>query len=146
MPTSKNPPLADDEIECGRCGAHIYYELTRCPNCGVNLYEPEEDGEQSDQKSRQNSSRSHNRIGNQLDDFIRRIIKKPYAVNELFGTSIYQAELFDDLLRKVGGNRVTAERLIDFEKQQHPQGNRMTWLSSAIQRWEHDNRTSSRKN
>jgi hypothetical protein len=140
MPTSIDPPLADDEIECGRCGAHIYYELTRCPNCGVNLYEPEEE-KSSVQISRQNASRSHNEIGNRLEGFIRRITKKPYAVDELFGASINQAELFDDLLRKVGGDRAAVERLIDFEKQQSPKGNRMTWLSSAIQRWEHDNRT-----
>ncbi len=42
MPTSLTPPPADDEIECGNCGAYIYVGLSRCPNCGVNLYEPED--------------------------------------------------------------------------------------------------------
>ncbi len=33
----------DNDLECARCGATFYYELTRCPNCGVNLYEPDDD-------------------------------------------------------------------------------------------------------
>ena len=32
-----------NEIECARCGGVFHMELTRCPHCGVNLYEPEED-------------------------------------------------------------------------------------------------------
>jgi hypothetical protein len=36
-----------NELECPHCGATFSYELTRCPNCGVNIYFPEEeeDGE-----------------------------------------------------------------------------------------------------
>ncbi len=142
MPVSIDPPPADDEIECGRCGAHIYYELTRCPNCGVNLYEPEEDDDQANPKPAYSQSADRRSIGAQLDDFIRRLTKKPYAVDELFGASLNQAELFDDLLDKVGGDRATVERLIDFERQQYPQGNRAKWLENAIQRWERDNRIS----
>lgn len=49
MPTSITPPPADDEIECARCGAYFHHELTRCPNCGVNVYEPDpEDDEYLD--------------------------------------------------------------------------------------------------
>lgn len=33
------------EIECAYCGEHFYYELTRCPNCGRDVYEPEYDEE-----------------------------------------------------------------------------------------------------
>ena len=38
---------SDNELECPHCGATFHYELTRCPNCGVNIYFPEdeEDGE-----------------------------------------------------------------------------------------------------
>jgi hypothetical protein len=32
---------ADNEIECPRCGASVYYELTRCPECGLNFYPSE---------------------------------------------------------------------------------------------------------
>ena len=35
--------MDDHMIECGRCGERIYDGLTRCPHCGVNLYEPEDD-------------------------------------------------------------------------------------------------------
>ena len=36
-----------NDLECPHCGATFHYELTRCPNCGVNIYFPEdeEDGE-----------------------------------------------------------------------------------------------------
>jgi len=30
------------DLECPHCGATFSYELTRCPNCGVNIYFPEE--------------------------------------------------------------------------------------------------------
>ena len=136
MPISIDPPPADDELECGRCGAHFYYELTRCPNCGVNIYEPDDE---TDQPSGQSASQSN--LGARIDGFIRRFTKKPYPVDELFGVSINQAELYENLLMKVGGDRATVERLIDFERQQHPQGNRITWLTNAIQRWERDNRS-----
>jgi hypothetical protein len=46
MPTSLTPPPAEDEIECANCGAYVYIELTRCPKCGINLYEPEEEKEE----------------------------------------------------------------------------------------------------
>ena len=48
MPTSIDPQPAEDELECARCGAYFYYELTRCPNCGVNIYEPEDEEDDFD--------------------------------------------------------------------------------------------------
>jgi predicted nucleic acid-binding Zn-ribbon protein len=142
MPTSIDPPPADDELECGRCGAHFYYELTRCPNCGVNIYEPDENSDQNYSTSSRAPGKPRKGLGARLDGFIRRFTKKPYAVDELFGASINQAELFDNLLVKVGGDREKVERLIEFERQQYPQGNRLVWLKDAIQRWERDNRAS----
>ncbi len=50
MPISIDPLPADDEIECGRCGAIIFHELTRCPKCGVNLYEPNDGFDQDRRK------------------------------------------------------------------------------------------------
>lgn len=37
------------DLECPHCGTTFHYELTRCPNCGINIYFPEEekDGELS---------------------------------------------------------------------------------------------------
>jgi hypothetical protein len=140
MPTSIDPQPADDEIECARCGAHFYYELTRCPNCGVNLYEPdEEDGKGQPGQSRA-AGASHPTLPERLDGWVRRITKKPYRVDSLFGAALDQAELFDDLLTKVGGDQAAVERLIEFERDQAPQATRQAWLESAIRRWEHDNR------
>ncbi len=141
MPTSIDPPPADDELECARCGAHFHYELTRCPNCGVSVYEPDEELDQPNTSSSRVQGRAQVSIGARLDGFIRRFTKKPYAVDELFGASINQADLFDNLLIKVGGDREKVERLIDLERRQSPQGNRMVWLQNAVQRWERDNRT-----
>lgn len=133
MPTSIDPQPAEDEFECANCGAYFHYELTRCPNCGVNLYEPED-------ASPQGYMPANKTVFEKFSEWIRMLFKKPYPVDELFGAAINQAELFNNLLLKVGGDRSTAERLIEFEKQKSPNKNRMIWLQNAIQRWEQDNR------
>ncbi len=81
-------------------------------------------------------------MGERLDGFIRRFTRKPYALDELFGASINQAEFMNDLIVKVGGDRALADRLVEFERQQLPHGNRITWIRNAIARWDRDNRTS----
>jgi hypothetical protein len=141
MPTSIDPPPADDEIECGRCGAHFYYELTRCPNCGVNVYEPDADSDPPAPTRSRPSGSPLNKLGDRIERFVRQVTRKPYAADELFGASINQADLFYNLLKKVGGDRAAAERLIEFERTQFPQGNRIAWIERAIQRWERDNRS-----
>jgi hypothetical protein len=132
MPTSLDPQPAENEIECGRCGAYFFYELTRCPNCGVNVYEPENDPQ---------TSRPPIVSENWFSTLWRRLFHKPHPADELFGAAINQAALFNNLLAKVGGDRTTAERLIEFEGQENPQGNRIAWLNQAIQHWERDNRS-----
>lgn len=139
MPISIDPPLADDEIECARCGARFHYELTRCPNCGVNLYEPEDDADLPNAKQSRSASSQRNKIGNRLEGFLRRITKKPYPVDTLFGAALNQAELLNNLMTKVGGDHGAVERLIAFEQKLAPKGNRILWLERAIQRWEKDN-------
>jgi len=131
MPTSLDPQPAENEIECGRCGAYFYYELTRCPNCGVNVFEPEDDV----------PPRNPDQRKNWFSRLIQRLTNKPHPADELFSIAIDQAGLFNNLLNKVGGDRAVAERLITFERQKNPQGNRIIWLNQAIQRWERDNRT-----
>lgn len=133
MPTSIDPQPAENEVECGRCGAYFHYELTRCPSCGVNLYEPESDPDL-------NSSHAQPARESRLSAFIRRLTNKPYPVDELFGAAINQADLFGNLLSRVGGDRAAAERLVEFERQKNPQSNRTVWIRNAIQRWEYDNR------
>lgn len=140
MPIIFEPPPEDSELECGRCGTHFYYELTRCPNCGVFVYEPDDDPDHPDPKKPSSPASRRAGLGAGLGKFVRRAIKKPYPTDELFGASIYQAGLFDDLLAKVGGDRATVERLVDFERREHPQGNRIAWLEGAIRRWDRDNR------
>ena len=122
-------PSSDNEIECARCGAHFYYELTRCPNCGVNLYDP---------SAPPPASRG---FLAELRDLVRRILGQPTPVDELFGVSLAQAQSYNDLLRKVGGDRQAVERLIDFERRLAPQATRAAWLQSAIRSWESDNRS-----
>ncbi len=51
-----------------------------------------------------------------------------------------EAILFDDLLRKVGGDRSVVERLIEYEHQQKPNATRLICLQNAIGRWEQENR------
>jgi hypothetical protein len=138
MPFSIDPQPADDELECARCGAHFFYGLTRCPNCGVNIYEPDQDEAPVDfgRKSLRRPS-----LGEWLNSWFHRLTKKPYKVDMLFGAALNQAELYDNLLTRVGGDRQIVERLIDLERQSFPGGNRIAWLQSAIQHWEKDNRT-----
>ena len=63
LPTNLDPGPAENEIECARCGAHFYYELTRCPNCGVNLYEPEDEEEERRATARRPSPQRGSGIG-----------------------------------------------------------------------------------
>jgi len=134
MPTSLTPPPADDEIECGSCGAYIYHDLVRCPNCGVYLDEPN-DTEEERPRFRQKS-----KFSLALESVLRRIRGEAHPAEELFTGVMREAILFDDLLRKVGGDRSTVERLIEYERTQRPTASRLTCLQNAISRWEQENR------
>jgi predicted nucleic acid-binding Zn-ribbon protein len=136
MPFSLDPQPAENEIECANCGARIYYELTRCPKCGVNLYEPDEQPEAENRTPRTPKSDALEK----MRAFFRRLTGKPCAAEELFGAFIQrQSDLYDDLLLKVGGDPAAAERLVEFERQQSPGANRTGCLQNAIRRWERDN-------
>ena len=134
MPTSLTPPPADDEIECGNCGAYIYYDLLHCPNCGVYLIEP------NDTEEERPKFRPKSKISLALESVMRKIRREPHPAEELFTGAMREAALFDDLLRKVGGDRTVVERLIEYEHQQKPGKTRLTCLQNAISRWEHENR------
>jgi hypothetical protein len=62
------------------------------------------------------------------------------VAEELFSRALKEAALFDDLLRKVGGDRSVAERLIVYEQAQSPGATRTVYLQNAIARWERENR------
>ena len=133
MPTSLTPPPADDEIECANCGAYVYIGLSRCPNCGVNLYEPE-GGE--DEISRY---RPKSKLLLKIESIMRKLRGEPHLAEELFTGALQEAALFNDLLQKVGGDRSAVERLIEYERRESPNTTRLTCLQHAIRRWEREN-------
>jgi hypothetical protein len=75
-----------------------------------------------------------------VESIMRKIRGEPHIAEGLFTGALREAALFDDLLRKVGGDRSVVERLIEYEKQQKPGATRLTCIQNAIQRWEQENR------
>ena len=134
MPTSISPLPKDDETECGNCGAYIYHGLLRCPNCGVYLIEPGDTEEERPKFHRKS------KFSLALESVMRKIRRESHPAEELFTGALREAALFDDLLRKVGGDRTVVERLIEYERQQKPGKTRLTCLQNAISRWEQENR------
>ena len=134
MHTSLTPPPKDDEIECGNCGAYIYYDLVRCPSCGVYLDQPAET------EAERPRFRPKSKLTLAVESVLRKIRGESHPAEELFTGALREAALFDDLLRKVGGDRSTVERLIEYERQQKPNATRLTCLQNATRRWEQENR------
>jgi hypothetical protein len=135
MPTSLTPPPKDDEIECSNCGAYIYHGLLKCPNCGVYLIDPVDTEVEEHPKFH-----SKSKFSLAIESVIRNIRGEPHPAEELFTGAVREAILFDDLLRKVGGDRSVVERLIEYERRQRPNATRLTCLQNAINRWENENR------
>jgi len=135
MPTSITPEPGENEFECARCGAYFHYELTRCPKCGVNLYEPEDESEEAARPNPRGEG-----IFKKLKDVFHRVFNKPYSADEIFGDALDASILYNDLLQKIGGDRAASERLIEFERARDPKSTRRAWVKSASQRWERDNR------
>ena len=135
MPTSLTPPPKDDETECGNCGAYVYQGLMKCPNCGVYLVDPVDT-----EPEVRPSKRPKNRLSQAIESVMRKLRREPHIAEELFTGAMQEAILFDDLLRKVGGDRSVVERLIEYERKQKPDATRLTCLQNAIRRWEQENR------
>ncbi len=135
MPTSLTPPPAEDETECGNCGAYVYQGLLKCPNCGVYLVDPIDTEPEERPKFRPRS-----KFSLAIESVMRKIRGETHTAEELFTGAMREAILFDDLLRKVGGDRSVVERLIEYERGQRPSATRLTCLQNAIQRWEYENR------
>ena len=136
MPTSLTPPLKDDETECGNCGAYVYHGLLKCPNCGVYLVDPVDTEPEERPKRRPKS-----KLSLAIESIMRKLRRQPHPAEELFTSAMREAVLFDDLLRKVGGDRSVVERLIEYERGQKPNATRLTCLQNAINRWEQENRS-----
>jgi hypothetical protein len=137
MPTSIDPQPGENEFECARCGAYFHYELTRCPNCGVNLYEPEDETDEVERPNLRGEG-----VLSQLKDAFHKAFNKPYSADEIFGDALDASILYNDLLQKVGGERAVMDRLIEFERTRAPRSTRRAWIQSASERWERDNRNS----
>jgi len=133
MPTSLTPPPKEDETECGNCGAYIYHDLLKCPNCGVYLDEPNET------EAERPRFRPKSKFSLAIESVMRKIRGEPHPAEELFISVLREKALFDDLLRKVGGDRSVVERLVEYERGQRPNATRLTCLQNAISRWEHEN-------
>jgi len=136
MPTSVTPPPKDNEVECGNCGAYIYHDLLKCPNCGVYLVDPFPHIDLNERPA----LRPKSKFVLWVESVLRKVRGKPHVAEELFSGALREATLFDDLLRKVGGDRSVVERLIDFERKKKPDATRLTCLQNAISRWENENR------
>src|SRR5215216_326975 len=133
MPTSLTPPPADDEIECGNCGAYIYHDLVKCPHCGIYLDEPNET------EVERPKFKAKSKLSLKLESIMRKLRGEAHPAVELFTGAMRQATLYDDLLRKVG-DRDVVERLIEYERGKQPNATRLTCLPHAIERWEQENR------
>ncbi len=136
MPASITPPPKEDETECGNCGAYIYHGLVKCPNCGVYLLSPYSDEDENEQTS----YRPKSRFSLWIESLMRKLRREPHVAEDLFSGAMMEATLFDDLLRKVGGDQSVVERLIEYERQQRPHATRLTCVQNAIRRWEQENR------
>ena len=135
MPTSLTPPPKDDETECGNCGAYVYHGLLKCPNCGVYLVDPVDT-----EPEVRTSNRPKSKFSLAIESLMRKIRGEPHIAEELFSGAMREAILFDDLLRKMGGDRSAVERLIEYERGLTPNATRLICLQNAIQRWEQENR------
>ena len=141
MPFSVDPPPEDNEIECAQCGTYFYYDLTRCPACDAVVYPPDDATEEDFHQAPGDRRDFRRSFLSGINNIFRRFRKQPYSAEEIFGDSLDQAILYNDLLQKVRGDHAVVERLINNEQKQLPEGNRKTWLKNAIERWEYDNQT-----
>ena len=135
MPTSLTPPPRDDETECGNCGAYVYQGLLKCPSCGVYLVDPVDT-----EPEQRPSVRPKSKVSLMIESVLRKLRGEPHVAEELFTGAMREAILFDDMLRKVGGDRAVVERLIEYERGQKPDATRLTCLQNAVRRWEQENR------
>jgi hypothetical protein len=135
MPASITPPPKDDEVECGNCGAYIYHDLLKCPDCGVYLINPFPHIDLNEPPP----PRPKSRFALWVESMWRKMRGKAHVAEALFSGAMRETALFDDLLKKAGGDRSVVERLIEHEKQQSPGTTRSVCLQNAIRRWERDN-------
>ena len=110
--------------------------LLKCPKCGVYLVNPFPHIDLNEQPP----PRPKSKFALWVESVMRKLRGEPCVAEELFTGALREAALFDDLLRKAGGDRSIVERLIEYERRQKPKSTRLICLQNAIQRWEQENR------
>ncbi len=143
--------LGENEIECPHCGARVYYELTRCPECGTDFY-PEE-GEEREFKDRPAGQRPDlllsvrtwcKALVNRLKHALRRGFSKGKPEGKQEDPRFLEIEqefgLYQFLLNKVGRDRKTAEQLIENERKRTPTASRLKLIKKAIEHRERERR------
>ena len=113
-------------IPCGQLLLKLSNSRTEQWTCPVSLTRPR--------------FRPKSKFARWVESVLRKVRGKPHVAEELFSGALREATLFDDLLRKVGGDRSVVKRLIDFERKKKPDATRLTCLQNAISRWENENR------
>jgi len=86
MPFSLDPLQKEDETECARCGALISYDLTRCLECGVNLFDLGDCFEEALRYTNLEVGVHRYFLFTWLGDFFKRLTSKPYSTAEVFST------------------------------------------------------------
>ncbi|MAT45585.1 MAG: hypothetical protein CL609_24915 [Anaerolineaceae bacterium] len=141
MPFSLGETADMNEIECPRCGEIFHFDYSRCPNCGLNLYEPNSEFEPLEKIESNFLSPKKLSFFSRLKNYLKQITGQKYTAEEVFGASLDQAFLFNDLLQRVGGDRQTVNRLIQYEYSLKPKATRRQCIQSAIERLEQDQRS-----
>ncbi len=141
MPFSLGQTAQPNEIECPRCGEIFHFDTSRCPKCGLNLYEPDPQDDSFEQPEAESSQQNKNSLFSRLKFRWKQLIGQNYTAEEVFGASLDQAFLFNQLLQSVDGDHPTANRLIDYERKQNPKATRSQCIQAAIERLEHDQRS-----
>ncbi len=136
MPFSLGRTPDQNEIECPQCGAIFPYHYSACPNCGRNLYEPEDELEEE----KKDIIPPPSPIA-KLKLLWKKITGQNYTAEELFGVSLDNAFLYDQLLQLVHGDHKIANRLIDFEQKIKPKNSRKQHIQNAIDRINKDKKS-----
>jgi hypothetical protein len=104
----------------------------------VNLYEPEEEPETEAASAGTQPHQQKFGLWDRVVRGLKKLMGKESLADELFASLEAQMILYQDLKRKVGGDRAVVERLVDYEKQRCPDADRSAWLAAATARWDSD--------
>ena len=119
----------NDYFICPHCDARVDNDALSCPECGSD----DETGwsNQTVGIGEENSIPPH-----PLSVFVTRL------QNRFFQPSARQNEtaLWENLLRKCGGDADLVEQILRNEARRAPHKARADWLQSAVDKWERDNR------